>query len=71
MKCKIKENSEMDCFIEDIPGAILCTKPNIRNYIKDKLLNGYVLMTGDIGCMEKFQSQMNPNWLEDFKYILN
>lgn len=26
-------------------------------------------MSGDIDCMDFFQFQMNPNWLEDFKYI--
>lgn len=69
MKCKIEGKSDLDCFLENIPGAILCTRPKIRNYIKDKLLNGYVLMTGNIDCMEEFLSQMNPNWVEDFKYI--
>ncbi len=69
LKCKMKENSNKDCLLENIPDAILCTRPKIRSYVKDKLLNGYVLMTGDINCMDKFQFRMNPNWEEDFKYI--
>lgn len=67
LRCKMKE--DINCFLENIPGAILCTRPKIRNYIKDKLSDGYVLMTGDIDCMKNFQLEMNQNFLEEFKYI--
>lgn len=69
MRCKIEGKSSVDCFLENIPGTILCTRPKIRNYIKYKLLSGYVLMTGNIDCMENFLFQMNPDWAEYFRYV--
>lgn len=66
MKCKI---NDLDCFMENIPNSIKCIDKGIYQYIKEKLLDNHILVTGDIDCMHELHQYVNPNWVSDYKYV--